>query len=572
MIAISFLAEWALRSSALILSGALVLWALRVKDPSTRLAASTVLLIASLALPGLTSVLPKMPVAVQSAAVQPVEVPAAAIAVDTPVTRPATVEREPRHVDWAGIAVIVYGAIAMGFLLRLCLGLAMSLRLRRRCRATGEMSDGIAVFESDAVKAPVTLGIVRPVIMLPVGWREWNQQKLDAVLAHERSHIRRFDPAVQLVSAIHRALLWHSPMSWYLHTRIVRVAEEASDDAALAVTQDRPLYAEVLLEFMRVGVRGADRLGVPMARYGRLEARIQRILDGVSLSRGVTRWSAAAILIVAVPLVYAVAAAGPRSEPQAAVKPAAVQAPAVPARPAQAATPQPKPAPTHSYVTGLGNAAPFYTATVKSRIEGQLKSVEFKEGQLVHEGDLLATVEASPAWQMQVAEAERQVVSDQVRLHEANLRPRAEQDQIEDQIKADQVRLDMAKLQLSYASIRAPITGVTGLRQVDPGNIVKPGDANGIVVITQIQPIAVLFTLPEDHVSAVLARLREGKAPVVEAWNRANSVKIASGTLVAIDNQIDPQTGTAKLKAVFENKDGALFPSQFVNVRLFLNQ
>ena len=124
---------------------------------------------------------------------------------------------------------------------------------------------------------------------------------------------------------------------------------------------------------------------------------------------------------------------------------------------------------------------------------------------------------------------------------------------------------------MNYAQIRSPITGVAGLRLVDPGNIVHAADATGIVVITQLQPIAVLFTIPEDPLPQVRARLKEGASLPVEAWNRDNTVKLATGRLTAVDNQIDPTTGTAKLKAVFDNKDGALFPNQFVNVRLMLN-
>src|ERR1700733_1011462 len=185
--------------------------------------------------------------------------------------------------------------VAGALLLRLCLGLAMSRRLLGKSRATGRRTAGIEIRESDAVAAPVALGIVRSVIVLPGHWRKWDGAKLEAVLAHERSHIRRRDPAVQVLSAIHRALLWHSPLSWFLHRRIVRVAEEASDDAALAITRDRALYAEVLLDFMRRSrgalVRGAIWHGVPMARYGRADERIHRILDGTALSRGITRWS-----------------------------------------------------------------------------------------------------------------------------------------------------------------------------------------------------------------------------------------------------------------------------------------
>lgn len=208
----------------------------------------------------------------------------------------------------------------------------MSLRLLHSSRATNRVTEGIEIRESDRVAAPVTLGITRPVIIVPADWREWDGAKLDAVLAHERSHIRRHDPAVQLLSAFHRAVLWHSPLSWFLHKRIVRAAEEASDDAAVAVIRDRAFYAEVLLGFIQRGVRSANWLGVPMARYGRADQRIHRILDGTSLSRGVTRGSVATILALLSPLAYVVAAAHPQSAAQ-------VQPAVAPAAPVQAATP-----------------------------------------------------------------------------------------------------------------------------------------------------------------------------------------------------------------------------------------
>ncbi|HXA48884.1 MAG TPA: M56 and DUF3738 domain-containing protein, partial [Candidatus Acidoferrum sp.] len=153
----------------------------------------------------------------------------------------------------------------------------------------------------------------RPVILLPQDWRDWDGPTLDAVLAHERSHIGRRDPLVQLLSALHRALLWYSPASWCLHSRIVRVAEEASDDAAVAAINDRAGYAELLLSFMQRGVRGGNWQGVPMARYGRPEDRVQRILDATSLTRGVTRAGIAAILAFGAPLTYVAAAARPQS-------------------------------------------------------------------------------------------------------------------------------------------------------------------------------------------------------------------------------------------------------------------
>jgi len=143
--------------------------------------------------------------------------------------------------------------------------------------------------------------------------------------------------------------------------------------------------------------------------------------------------------------------------------------------------------------------------------------------------------------------------------------------QYEGTIKQDMGNIDNAKLQLIYAQVTAPITGVAGLRLVDPGNIVHASDANGMVVLTQLQPISVLFTIPEDSLPQVVQKLRAGAHLPTDAYNRDNSKKIASGRLVTLDNQIDSTTGTSKLKAVFDNKDNALFPQQFVNVRLLVD-
>ena len=247
-----------------------------------------------------------------------------------------------------------------------------------------QATEGIEIRESDRVAAPVTLGIVRPAIVLPADWRQWDAPKLDAVLAHERSHIRRHDPAVQLLSAIHRALLWHSPLSWFLHQRIVRVAEEASDDAAVAVTRDRASYAEVLLEFMQRGVRGANWLGVPMARYGRPDERIQRILDGTALSRGVTRWSVAAILALGSPLAYVVAAAHPQAARHAQATDAVAARP--PPEVARSCCPAPQPQTAARLSEWSGHRRRVHTVTIKPRIDGQLMSVGFKEGDLVQAG------------------------------------------------------------------------------------------------------------------------------------------------------------------------------------------
>lgn len=478
------------------------------------------------------------------------------------------IERGPH--DWAPLAL--FGSWACGFA---AIALARWRAWRRvrsvvRASVPMDLAEGIAVRSATGLLEPGVVGIFRPVLLLPVDiMHRLSPSQLQAVLAHELCHVRRRDNLTAAIHMLVEAVFWFHPLIWWIGARLVEERERACDEEVLRLGNASQDYAEAILRVCKSyvepplqcvsGVTGSD-----------LRKRIQAILaDRITMELSAAKkiaLASAAIVVLATPVWIGTLGRAmsaplqvrpPGATPQAVQRPAPVQ-----------------PAARIAYITGLGSVVAESVA-VKPRISGQLLAVNFKEGDRVRQGQLLATIDAR-RFQMEAERAQAQLSQDLAMLAEATRessavpRQQDRMDQLEFAVKNDQIQAQEASLQMSYTQVLAPMAGIAGVRSVDPGNMVDPGTT--LVVINQLQPINVLFTVAEDQLPMVLlAWDADGYSLPLEAWNRDASKKLASGRLTAVDNQADQADGTVKLKAVFDNKDGALFPNQFVLVRLFLN-
>jgi multidrug efflux pump subunit AcrA (membrane-fusion protein) len=479
------------------------------------------------------------------------------------------VHPSPQSNQWMALAII--GVWACGVLGVLLIRVRGWLRIRRALRERKPVHIAVAVpvFSAPELLEPGVVGFFRPVLLLPESLlKNLMPSHLQAVLAHEMSHVRRRDNLTAAMHMIVEAIFWFYPLVWWIGSRLLEERERACDEAVLELGSEPHEYADAILKVCKsymdsplkcvAGIAGAD-----------LKKRVQAILAerrwaDLNLARK-SALIAAAVAALAIPVVVGMIGAP-------SIRAQSHPAPPIENESQSRAMPAPKQV---DYLSTIG-AVTATSVVVRPRIDGLLTSVSFKEGDTVQAGQVLASID-SHTFDVELAQAESQLAQDEAQLAwqrdapgDGGKQRQATLAQFEGTVKADQAKLEAAKLMLSYAKVTAPITGVVGLRRVDPGNMVHATDTGGIVTINQIKPIAVIFDLNADSLPQVLARLNDGVVLSVEAWSRDDTTKLATGRLIAVDNQFNQETGTVKVKATFDNKDGTLFPNEFVNVRLLL--
>jgi len=480
--------------------------------------------------------------------------------------------------NWLVVAVI--SIWACGSLAILLMRSRAWLRIRAAIRSSTpiEIPVPVEVRSAPGLLEPGVVGIFRPTLLLPEGILEsLTPQQLEAVLAHELAHIRRRDNLTAAVHMLVEAIFWFHPLVWWIGARLIDERERACDEAVLSLGNQPRDYAEAILNVCRLYVESplACVSGVTGTTVNvRVRAILAQRLGGEMGIGKKLVLATTCVMTLAIPIIVGILIARPTRAQQATSASTGLEsrrsqgaAQQTPYPVADAAT-----AGTSSvdYVEALGTVTAT-SVVVRPKIDGQLTSVNFKEGTLVKQGQVLAALDG---YGEALRQSQQQLIKEQAQIDaavaEKGTTPsqQAAIQQLREKIVIDQAEIQHATRAMSDAQVVAPITGVAGFLQVDIGNLVHSGQA--LVVINQLQPITAIFGVDQSYVPKILALQRGGENPTVELLDRQNRNRIAAGRLIAVDNEIDDKTDTVKLKAEFENKDGALFPNELVVARMNL--
>jgi len=468
----------------------------------------------------------------------------------------------------------------------------MRFRAWRRIRAALRSSTPIDIPAAVEVRSepgllePGVVGIFRPTLLLPEGIVEnLTPPQLEAVLAHELAHIRRRDNLTAALHMLVEAIFWFHPIVWWIGARLIAERERACDEAVISLGNQPRDYAEAILQVCKLYVESplACISGVTGSMINaRVRAILARHLGGDVGIRKKLLLASACFVALLTPIMIGMMIVRPshaQSETSGVAASHSAASANIKARtgsPVATARSSSSTTSTQDYVQALGTVTAI-SVVVRPRMDGQLTSVNFKEGSLVKQGQVLASLDA-PSYNRQLQAAQAELAEDQAQLDAAavgNKGPTPQHEaaieqvqQLRATVKADQDKIQFITRAISNSQIVAPITGIAGFLQVDEGNVVHPGQA--LVVINQLQPIAAIFSIDQSYIPKVLALQRNGASPAVELLDRDNGSRIAVGHLTAVDNEIDATTDTVKLKAEFDNKNGALFPNELVNARMDL--
>jgi RND family efflux transporter MFP subunit len=464
--------------------------------------------------------------------------------------------------SWLPITVIFIWMAGFGAIVLMRLRDWLRIRAAVRAATPIDIGASVEVRSSPDLLEPGVVGFLHSILLLPQGiLQRLTPPQFAAIVAHELSHISRRDNLTAALHMLVEAVFWFYPPIWWIGARLVQERERACDEAVLSLGNEPGDYADAILKVCKLYVESP--LTCISGITGPSINRRIRVILTQGLAPETPYGKKIALVMIGLAAVAAPIVLGMMNAPMAR------------AQPSSSASARLQPAPganRNRRIPYLGTVT-ANTVVVTPRVEGQLISVNFKEGGLVQEGQVLASIDAKP-YRLQLEAAQGLLARDQEQLAATAAQGSQEQQgsaiaQLRAAMEVDQAKVEIAKRQLSYAEVTAPITGIAGFRLVDAGNIVHSGDR--LAVIAQLQPISVLFNIQQDDLPEVLARLKAGANPTVVLFNRdGGDKKLAIGRLVAADNQIDMQSGTVTLKATFDNNDGALFPNQFVLVRLLL--